>query len=540
MSSTFSRSRRELLQSSLSVTLLASLGVPSVVFADDAAAPVHGGTLTFLVYPEPTSLVSIATTSGAEQRVSSKVHEGLLKYDFDLTPQPQLATGWTVSPDGKLYTFSLREGVRWHDGKPFRAVDVVRSIELLKAWHPRGKQTFANVEALRAPDDHTVEIALSQPAPYLLYALSAAESPIVAAHVYDSLDSPAKNPASLSPIGTGAYIFRAWERGTSAVFERNPDYWDQPKPYVDRLVARFIADINARTAALETGELLVASENPVALSEIKRLQALPHIAYTQDGYSYSPNQHQLEFNLDKPYFKDLRVRQAIAHAIDRQTILDVVYNGYGIVAPSPISPLLKRFYYDGVETYPFDLDKANALLNEAGYPRGPDGVRFRITHDYLPYGSEFQNLAAYLKNNLARIGIDVTIRSQDLSAWIKRVYTDRDFDFVSNGLSNTFDPTVGVQRGYWSKSFVKGVPFSNASHYANSEVDALLETAAIEPDEKKRYDLFARFQQIVAREIPLINTITVKQVTLFNRKVHDHTVTADGLRGNLADVFIKE
>lgn len=528
-----------------SAAILTSAGGASHVGALAAettqpSRPKRGGTLTLLVNPEPSALVNIATTAGPECKVGPKVTEGLLAYDFEINPKPQLATAWSISPDGKQYTFTLRQGVRWHDGKDFTSADVATSIALLKQWHPRGRSTFANVQEVRTPDPHTAVVALSQPAPYLLYALAASESPIVASHLYDTTSDPTQNPNQKAPIGTGPYRFKAWEHGSSITYERNPDYWDQPKPYVDRLIVRVIADAGARAAALETGELLLAGENPVPLSDVERLGKLPHLTLTTDGYSYSADQVQIEFNLDNPYFKNLKVRQAVAHAIDRKAIVDRVWYGHAVVAPSPISPFLTRFYASDVETYPFDPAKAEALLDEAGFKRGQNGVRFSVFHDFLPYGGEYPLLGAYLRQSLQKVGIDVKVRSQDFAAFIKRVYTDRDFDFDSNGLSNTFDPTVGVQRVYWSKNFRKGVPFSNGSHYDNPAVDALLEKAATEPDPQKRIDEFKQFQKIVNEDIPLINLLTIKSVTIANKKVRDHTLTADGLSGNLADVYLDD
>jgi peptide/nickel transport system substrate-binding protein len=502
-----------------------------------AIAPRRGGRLTLLVNPEPNVLINFATTAGAEQKASPKVTEGLLSYDFNVRPQPQLATAWTISADGLQYTFKLRQGVRWHDGEPFTSKDVATSIGLLKQYHSRGRSTFANVVEVRTPDPHTALLQLSRPAPYLIYALAASESPIVPAHLYDSGD-PLNNPHNIAPIGTGPFRFKSWERGSHVVLVRNPDYWDAPKPYIDELVLRFIGDPAARAVALETGELDLAGENPVPLLDIQRLQALPHLALESRGYSYDAAQTQLQFNLDNRYLANPKVRQAIAHTIDREAILRAVWYGYGIVAPSPISPLLTQFYDPHAPTWPHDPAKANQLLDEAGLPRQSNGYRFALNVDYNPYDPTFARLADYLRQTLRGVGIEATVRSQDFGAYVKRIYTDRDFDLDANFLGNTFDPTVGVQRLYWSKNFRKGVPFSNATHYSNPEVDRLLEAAAVENDPRTRVAYFRQFQQVVGQDLPIVDLVTLKQVTIYNRRVHNHTVTADGLDGNLADVFV--
>jgi peptide/nickel transport system substrate-binding protein len=502
------------------------------------AQPKSGGTLNLLVEPEPTSLVTLTTTAGSAVKVSPKVNEGLLTYDFDLKPKPQLATGWAISPNGLEYRFTLRQGVKWHDGKPFTSADVAFSILALKEVNPRGRATFANVVEVRTPDPYTAVIVLAKPAPYLLLALAAGESPIVPKHVYERSKID-QNPALNAPIGTGPFKFKEWVKGSYILYERNPDYWDQPKPYIQRLVVRLIPDAAARSAAFESGAVDLGGETPVPLSEVDRLKADPRLAIETRGYEYSPTQTRLEFNLDNPYLKNLKVRQAIAHAINRKVLLGTVWYGYGADSPTPIPPTLKRFH-ESVDAYPYDLKNAEALLDEAGFKRGADGVRFRLTHDFLPYGDNFKRVAEYLKPALAKIGIEVTIRSQDFSTYIRRVYTDRDFDFTNNSMSTTFDPTIGVQRLYWSKNFKKGVPFSNGSHYSSARVDELLETASVETDAARRAQLFKEFQKQVVVDLPDLGLIEIQHVTLYNKKVKNHTVDALGLNGSLADVYLEK
>jgi len=508
-------------------------------FHPASAEPRPGGTLTFLVEPEPPALVGIAHTAGPTQKVTAKVTEGLLAYDENLDPVPQLATEWSVSDDGLRYTFKLRSGVKWHDGVDFTSEDVANSITLLQQFHPRGRGTFKNVTAVETPDPLTAVIVLGKPAPYLLKAFAAAESPIVPKHIYGDKD-PATNPATAAPIGTGPFVFKEWVRGSHILYERNPNYWDKPKPYVDRLIVKFIPDAAARTAAFETGEVDIGGETPVPLSEIERLKALPQLGFESKGYNYGPSVTRIEFNLSNKYLSDVRVRRAIAHAIDRNVILNTVYYGYGTISPTPISPLLAQYFDTGAQIYEYDPAKAEQLLDEAGFPRGADGIRFHLDHDFLPYGDTYKRTADYLAQALRKVGIDVTIRSQDFATYIKRVYTDRKFDFTNNSMSNLFDPTLGVQRLYWSKNFKKGVPFSNGSGWSNPAADAALEAAAVELDDAKRKEYFLTFQRLVVEEVPDITLLTLNQFTIFNKRVHDHTIGAGGLNENFVDVWVDQ
>jgi peptide/nickel transport system substrate-binding protein len=516
----------------------AAAGLPLFVPASRswAQAPRHGGTLTVLIDPEPPVLTTIAHSAGPSVFVSAKVTEGLLDYDFDLNPQPQLATSWSVSPDGLEYTFKLRKGVKWHDGQDFTAADVAFSIETLKEFHPRGRATFAAVEDIRMPDPHQIVLVLSRPTPFLLKAFAASESPIVPKHIYQSGRAD-QNPASNAPIGTGPFAFKEWKRGSHVLLERNPDYWDQPKPYVDRLILSFISDSAARSVAIETGEVHLAPNSPVPLSDIERLRQQPHLAFVNDGYQYTNNITRIEFNLERPYFSDLRVRQAIAHAIDRRALVNTAWYGFGTPISGPIHPALRRFYVADLPVPGFDVARANKLLDDAGLPRGSDGIRLRLSHDPLPIGDGPRRGGEFIKQALSRVGIDVTLRAQDFAAYIRRVYADRDFDFTYNTMSNLFDPTVGVQRLYWSKNFKKGLPFSNGSGYSNPEVDRLLEAAAIEIDETKRIEYFAQFQRQIALDLPDIGIVAPDNFTIADRRVQNHTVSATGVSGNLADVF---
>jgi peptide/nickel transport system substrate-binding protein len=497
----------------------------------------RGGSVTLLVDPEPATLVALTDSADPTMAVSAKVTEGLLAYGFDLEPRPQLATAWAVSGDARTFTFRLRPGVRWHDGAPFTSADVAFSIRLLGQVHPRGRATFANVSEVETPDDLTAVVRLAKPGPHLIRAFAACESPMVPRHIYAGTD-PATNPNGIAPVGTGPFRFDGRVKGSHVSFVRNPDYWDAGKPYLDGLVVRFIADPVERLRAIAGGAIDLAPASPIAPDELERLMSQPDLRFETNGYQYTNQVLRLEFNLDRPTIGDLRVRQAIARAIDRTALLDAVWHGQGEVTYGPISPQLKGFYTADVPRHGFNLADAEQLLDAAGLARGADGVRFRLDLDFVPAGDAYRGTAEYVARALARIGIAVSVRDQSFSAYVRRIYSDRDFDFAVSRANNMFDPTVGVQRLYWSKNFKRGVPFSNGSHYDSPEADALLEAAAIEVDPVGRRDQFARFRTLVERDLPDLTLLAPRQFTIFNPRVVDHTVTADGVNGNLADAFV--
>ncbi len=518
---------------------LAAAGVLAMALGSLAQAgePARGGTLRFLVEQEPTTLVTIAHTAGPSTRVSPKVTEGLVTYDFDFKPQPALALSWDVAEDGLTYTFKLRPGVKWHDGRDFTAADVAYSIKLLKENHPRGRGTFAFVDRVDTPDDLTAVIRLTKPAPYLLTALDASESPIVPKHVYEGTD-PLTNRNASAPIGTGPFVFKEWVKGSHVIVERNPNYWDKGKPYLDRVVIRFIADQSARSAAFEAGELDLGGGPPVPRSDLARLRGLPKLGFETRGYEYNGSITQLYFNYENPIFRDRRVRAAVAHAIDLNRLLDTVYFGYGKVSPTAISPNLTQFVDPSIPSYRFDPALAGKLLDEAGYPKKADGTRFPIRLYVNPYNG--RESGDFVKQALQRIGIAVDFQYFDFSTYIQKAYTARDFDITLESLSNTFDPTPGVQRVFWSKNFRIGLPFSNASHYENPAVDRLLEAAAVEPDAAKRRALWFEFQKVIYDDIAAVHLIAPDGVTLYDKRVKNHTLGVSGINASFAEIYFEK
>ncbi len=276
------------------------------------------------------------------------------------------------------------------------------------------------------------------------------------------------------------------------------------------------------------------------LSDVRRLEASGRFDIETRGYEYLAPMFLLEFNTRHKALQDKRVRRAIAHAVDANLVVKTIWFGFGKPATGPVPSVLTQFYNAAVPKYAFDPKRAEALLDEAGFKRGTDGRRFKVVHDYLPYGSDYQRTAEYVKQALGKVGIDVEIRSQDTAAFLKRVYTDNEFDLTSNFFYALPDPTIGVQRIYWSKSIRKGVPFSNASGYSNPEMDRVIEAAQVEHDRKKRRELIDRMQVIAQDDLPVLDLFEVRFFTLASKRVQDHTGSAEGVYGSFANVWLKK
>lgn len=499
-----------------------------------------GGTLVQITQPEPPNLAPYISTSGPIGQVTAKVFDGLLEYDFDLKPKPGLAESFKVSDDGKTVTFKLRKGVTFHDGKPFTSADVQFTImEVLKKVHPRGIATFKEVTAVETPDALTAIFKLAGPAPYMMMALSGYESPMLPKHVYGAGDIKTHANAN-SPVGTGPFKFVEWRRGEFVRLDKNPNYWRDKRPFLDRIVVRFIADASTRTAALEKGEAHIAGFGAVPYNDVKKLGALPSLEVTTKGYEMVSPIVEMVVNTKKAPFDNVKVRQAINYAVDRQFVIDNVWFGFGKAAVGPISSNFEPsgLFGTGVDYGVADrIDRANKLLDEAGFPRKADGFRFEMVHDITPYGEEWQRFGEAIQQSLAKVGIKATLRYEDVAKWLKRLYTDYDFDLSSNFLYNLPDPVLGVHRGFHSDRIKPGTVFVNGSRWSSPETDALMDKATVEADPAKRGVMYKELVKRVTEASPVIYVLELKFPTIINKSYKDLIDTPLGIYGNYANAY---
>ncbi|ROR26524.1 peptide/nickel transport system substrate-binding protein [Comamonas sp. BIGb0124] len=505
-----------------------------------AQTPAPGGILRAVVQPEPVTLNPGYNNSYVNGVVATNVLEGLLTYDKDHKPGPSLATAWKVAPDALSIEFTLRKEVKWHDGRPFTSADVKYSaLEVWKKVHPIGRNILADLDDVATPDDHTAVLKFKRPALVVLNFLNAQGLPVLPRHLYENTDVRT-NPYNQKPVGTGAFKFKSWSKGQQIDLVRNEDYWDKGKPYLDGIVFRIIPDAAARSAALETGEVDYIPWDSVPLNDVERLQKLPSLAVTYQGYSWQSNYLVLEFNLRRPELAHPTVRHAIAHAINRPGLTRAVWYNLGTPSASTIPSSLKQFYTtDKVPQYPYDPQLANRLLDQAGYPRQANGVRFSIHIDYAPFNQNFGRHAEYLKQNLKQVGIEVDVRNQDLASYLKRVYTDYDFDLQTTRWAPYIDPQLGGLRQFWTQTISKGTPWQNASGYANPELDAIIDKIRYATRQDDRYKAFGDFQRIAQRDIPALALYEEKNFTVYNRKVHGLSDDADASQASLKTVWIQ-
>ena len=508
-----------------------------------AKAQEAGGTLAFLVQPEPPTLASYVSTSGPIGLVMPKVYEGLFDYDNDGKMVPMLAESYEMSADGKTVTFKLRKNVRWHDGKPFTSADVKFSIlEVLKKVHPRGPNSFREVSRIDTPDDHTAIFHLDNPAPYMMRSFSAYESPMVPMHLLEGQDVKSA-PLANNPVGTGPFKFVEWKKGQYIRLDKNEDYWQEGLPYLDRIVGRFIPDASTRTAAMENGEVMYAAYNAIPNIDAVRLKERDDIGVTTDGYSMINPMALIEFNTIEGPFVDPAIRRAISTAIDRRFMIDTIFFGYGKPATSALSSNFKATnLHAAMPNYPEtgDVAAANAMLDAAGYAKDANGVRMRAVLDIIPYGEDWRRAGEYLKQVMGDIGIEVELRYEDVPTWLKRVYHNYDFEMNINYFYQLPDPVLGVHRHYGTNQIRQGTHFVNSSRYSNPELDALLDSGSKEPDAAKRTATYKEVQEILAQDMPVVNLFELEFLTVYNTQLKGAYGSAMGAYGSFREAWLDD
>lgn len=503
---------------------LGAIGLPHAALAQ--GSPIRGGVLRVVSGVEPPILVEILQNAGGAG-VGGRVVEGLLTEDLDSNPQPQLAKSWEVSDDARTFTFRLREGVKWHDGTQFTSADVAFTYWQLKEIHPRRRNTFAHLEEIDDSDPLTVVLKFSKPAPFLLPALNAVSAPIIPKHLYEGTDVRT-NPYNSAPVGTGPFRFVEWVKGSHVLLERNPDYRDPDFPYFDTVLIRYVPDPVARLAGFEANEIDVGFSTPIPPNEIARLRDGNDFTISPEGYDLGGALNQFFFNLRFEPFKDLRVRQAFAHAIDIPTYIERVWLGYALPSPTIIPPTNERFHDPSLTHYAYDVALAQRLLDEAGYPRGANGIRFSVRLTANPFMQQVQLGAQFLRSALAEIGIDVQIQNFDFPTYVKKVYTEGAFDLDIQVLAAGYDPTDGIQRGYYSGNIKEGLAWSNHSHYSSAEADDLFERGASEPDADKRREIYTQLQRVIYRDLPSVNLVAPQSLTVARNTLHDYFIDQQG------------
>ncbi len=527
--------RRTLLSAGIAVATAASFGHRA-----NAQSPRRGGRLIVAADSEPRNLNPAMIASNGVFHVSSKIVEPLAEAAYG-TPDglaPRLALSWAGSGDGRSVTFRLRPGVTWHDGRPFTAADVAFSaLEVWKKLQSFGRIVFKDLVAVDTPDPLTAIFRFSEPTPVQLIrnALPALTA-VVPKHLYEGTDIAA-NKANAAPVGTGPFRFAETKPGEYTRLTRNPTYWSAGQPYLDEIVYRVLPDRAAAAGALEAGEIQLAAFSQVPLQELARVGSVRGLSVVTKGYEALTYQLVVEINHRRPELADLRVRRAIAHAIDRDFVVKTVFLGFATASDGPVPKYDGQFHAAGLAMPGFDVARANALLDEAGHPRDARGMRFRLRLLPAPFFNETRQFGAYLRQALAAIGIDAELVNNDAAAHLKAVYTDHAFDIAVNPPVYRGDPaistTILAQGG-----LPAGIPFANQGGYRDAQMDALIARAAGTLDEAQRTGLYHEFQRKVVADLPFINVAEWGFTSVASTRLRNVDSNPRWAVSNWADVWL--
>ncbi len=499
-------------------------GIPLPLWAQGARA------LNIAIHPEPPTLLAAFGGVAPAQLVNGNIYESLLRFDEKLQPQPNLATEWTVSKDGLVYTFKLKRGVTWHDGKPFNAADVIYTADIfMRQLNPRFRLVLQLMHGMQALDSHTVEFRLNYPYPPFLQLFDVNSFPIVPKHQFEGVDL--SRPPAFKPIGTGAYKFKEWQRGSFIQLERNAAYHVAGLPAVENVYFHVIPDAASRAAAFESGRIDVLPGGTVEFFDVGRLAKLPGVAVSTKGWEKLAPLSMLWINHRVPLLQDVRVRRALMHAIDRDALAKVAWQGFATPATGPLSHLT-AFYTPKVQTYPHDAAKARKLLAAAGYKGEP--VRLLG----LPYGEVWTRTAEMVKQNLLAAGFNVQQVSADLPGVVAR-QSNWDFDLAFTYFNQYGDPAVGVARNYMGSEIRKGSPYNNVGGYQSAKVDALFERGSRESDPKKRAEIYAEVQRTMVDDVAAGWLLELNFPTVYRTRIDNLINSALGLNDSLARATLR-
>ncbi len=465
--------------------------------------PAYCDTLIEGTIGEPSILIPMLAGDSASHSVAGLIFNGLVKYDTDLSVIGDLAESWDISSDGLVITFHLKRGIKWADGVEFTADDVMFGYKtIISEKTPTAySEDFKQVKKAEVIDKYTFRVTYEKPfAPAL--SSWASNVVILPKHLLEAKDIT-KIDFGRNPIGMGPYKLNKWTAGQELVLDSNRDYFEG-RPYIDHYIYRVIPDSATLFLELQAGGVDMMGLTPIQYTKQtdndffrKNYQKFryPNFAYTYMG-----------FNLKHPFFKNKRVRQAIAYAIDKSEIVDVVLFGLGSPSTGPYVPNTWP-YNPNVKRYEYNPEKAKQLLKEAGWKDtdgdgilDKDGKPFEFTIFTNMGNSLRMNTATIIQWRLAKIGIKVEIRALEWSTFINEFIDKRRFQAVILGWSIGLDPD---QYDIWHSSKTKEKEFNFVS-YSNPEVDALLEKGRRTFDIAERKKAYFRIQEILADELPYI------------------------------------
>ena len=457
-----------------------------------------GGELRVILPYEPKSLDPGSIRDEAALILAQNLYSRLLALDADSRLLPDLAESWTVGPAGLVYTFHLRRGVRWHDGRPFGAEDVLWTLQRLRAEPGFLAEAARRIGRVEAPDPATVVVRMKEPWAPFLADLAGPGGHILPRHLADRKAG--------RPIGTGPFELWEWVRGRRIVLTPNRSFY-RPGPWLDRVVYTFSSDSRSVPELLLSGQ----ADFSVLRPPLSRIPHLEQDRRVRVAHSIGDSRIYCGFNLRRRSLADHRVREAINRAIDRHEILRRALHGYGAPAFGFYTPAVTWAYNGEARVPDFDRNRARELLDQAGWRPRADGVRLEldlVTTSVSPY----TEIAGILREQLRTVGIEARLVLLPLDQVLERVLTRHDFDLAVIAGNQGPDPeNLNVRFGSQGASQFMG--------YSSPELDAALAEGARTIDLSRRARAYFRAQQILARDLPIAPLAEGVQIVVYRAGV---------------------
>ena len=515
--------RRAVLMTSAAIA--ANVLRPELTFGQ--ATPRKGGVFTVHFGAEQRQLNPSLQASTGVYIIGGKIQEALVDLDANGQPVGVLAESWEAAPDGKTITFKLRQGVTWHDGKPFTSADVAfTAMNMWKKILNYGTTLQLFLTAVDTPDAHTAVFRYERPMPLNLLLRALPDLGYISAkHLYEDKGDIRQNPLNLAPVGTGPFKFVQYERGQYIIADRNPNYWRPNAPYLDRIVWRVVTDRAAAAAQMEAGQIHYSPFSGLTISDLARLSKDPRFIVSTKGNEGNARTNTIEFNFRRKELADIRVRRAIAHALNIPFFIENFLGEFAKRGTGPIPSVSTDFYpADNGPQYPYDKALAVKLLDEAGFKAGAGGTRFSLRLLPAPWGEDISLFATFIQQSLSDVGIKIDIVRNDGGGFLKQVYDDHAFDLASGWHQYRNDPAVSTTVWYRSGQ-PKGAPWTNQWDWTDPKIDKIVDDAATEVDPVKRKALYGEFVRGVNTELPIWCPIEQIFVTTINAKARNHSNT---------------
>ena len=479
--------------------------------APSTDGPKQGGTMTVMGHHEVASLSPDDAGPFVHWVIVANIHDGLLNLDPFFVLQPTLCESFEVADDGLTYTFNLRDGVLFHDGESFTATDVQYSFDYYR--NPDNAtitaQNYAGIDTIDTPDDLSVIINMATPNAAFL--ARGATSMIVPEHHHSAIgEDNYKNDA----IGTGPWKVKEWRPAEFTELEAFDDYFGG-RPLIDIFREDIVPEPSVRAIALENGEADSAVW-PIGIDDNVRLRDDPGFSTFVTSALHT---NHFVLNNEKPYLSDKRVRQAMMYAINRDSLINDLWLGAAVKATANISPALEFYYEPDVKQYPYDPDQAAALLDEAGWTVGDDGVREKdgvklaFTVLLISGDQARRPLVEATQANLKDVNIEMTIEEQPLSTiregWNNGTNDSAHYNSTYGGASGDPDASTSLKTGQ----------ISNQSRFSNTRVDELLDLGLQESDPEARREIYSEIQKIVAEEVPYLFIMHWDWFNFFNARI---------------------